>query len=191
MGLDGWSLADSRSLPDKLLGRPADLLREVERLGKSPARLAEGYTALIPKEGPPGPLNTRPLTVLSMVHRLWAGVRLVDAIAWHEFRAHPAAFGSPPARSALDAAAVTQVLSEPCRLRGWAVAGMSIDYVKCCDLIPQAVVLALAVELGMEPGTCRALGPCTNSSAGPSRSPGPSACGGRPSTASSRGAPCR
>ena len=131
----------------------ADLLRAVER-----TRLAEGYTALIPKEGPPGPLNTRPLTVLSMVYRLWAGVRLVDAIAWQEAWAHPAAFGLRPARSALDGAAVTQVLLELCRLRGWAVAGMSIDYVKCFDLIPQAVVLALALELGMDPGTCRALG---------------------------------
>ena len=34
---------------------------------------------------------------------------------------------------------------------------MSIDYVKCFGLIPQAVVLALALELGMDPGTCRAL----------------------------------
>ena len=40
----------------------------------------------------------------------------------------------------------------------WAVPGMSIDYVKCFNLIPQAVVLALALQLGMDPGTCRALG---------------------------------
>ena len=76
LGLDGWSLTDLRSLSDRLLGWLADVLREVERLGKWPTRLAEGYTALIPKEGPPGPLNTRPLTVMSMVYRLWAGVRL-------------------------------------------------------------------------------------------------------------------
>ena len=107
-----------------------------------------------PQGGPPGPLNTRPLTGLSMVYRLWAGVRMVDAIAWQDSYAHPAAFGFRPARSALDGAAVTQVLLELCRLRGWAVAGMSLDYVKCFDLIPQAVVLALAVELGMDPGTC-------------------------------------
>ena len=50
------------------------------------------------------------------------------------------------------------MLLELCRLRGWAVAGMSIDYVKCFGVIPQAVVLALALELGMDPGTCRALG---------------------------------
>ena len=35
--------------------------------------------------------------------------------------------------------------------------GMSIDYVKCFDLIPQAVVLALALVLGMDPGMCCAL----------------------------------
>ena len=80
---------------------------------------------------------------------------------------------------------MTQVLLELCRLRGWAVVGMCIDYVKCFDLIPQAVVL------GMDTGTCRALGAMyTSSSAGPSRSPGPSACGGRPPMASLRDAPC-
>ena len=60
----------------------ADLLREVERVGRWPARLAKGYTALIPKDGPPDSLNTRPLTVLSMVYMLWARIRLADAITW-------------------------------------------------------------------------------------------------------------
>ena len=158
LGLDRWSLADLRSLPDMLPGWLVDLLWEVERLGRWPARVAEGYIVLIPKEGPPGPLNTRPLTRLSMVWRLWAGVRLADAITWQESWAHPPAFGFRPARSALGGAAVAQVLLELCRLRGWAVAGIGIDCVKCFDLIPQAVVLALALELGMDPGTCCALG---------------------------------
>ena len=81
-------------------------------------------------------MNTRPLTIVSMVYRLWAGVRLVDAIAWHESWAHPAAFGFRPTRSAVDGAAVTQVLLELCRLRRWAVVEMSIEYIKCLDLIP-------------------------------------------------------
>ena len=102
LGLNEWSLADLRSLPHRLLGWLADLLRDVERLGKWSARLAEGYTALIPKEDPPGPLNTRPLTVLFMVYRLWAGVRMVDAIAWHESWPHPAGFGFRLAISTLD-----------------------------------------------------------------------------------------
>ena len=52
---------------------------------------------------------------------------------------------------------VTQVLSEVRRLRWWTVAGMSLDYVECFDFVPQAVMLALALELGMDPGTCRVL----------------------------------
>ena len=46
-------------------------------------------------------------------------------------------------------------------LWGWAsatFAGMSLDYMERFDLIPQAVVLALALELRMDPGTCHALG---------------------------------
>ena len=191
LGLDGWSVADLRSLPDRLLGWLADLLREVERIGKWPTRLAEGYTALIPKEGPPGPLNTRPLTVLSMVYWLWVGLRLVDAIAWQEAWAHPAAFGFRPARSAPDGAAVTQVLLEPCRLRGRAVAGMSIDYAKCFDLFPKRSCWPLRWSRAWTRARVVPWGPCTSSSAGPSRSRGPSASGGRPPTASSRDAHCR
>ena len=58
----------------------------------------------------------------------------------------------------LDGAAVTQLLLGLCRLRGWVVAGMSIDYKKCFDLIPRAIVLRVAAELGMAPAVCRALG---------------------------------
>ena len=67
LGLDGWSLAELRALPDVLLEWVAELLKEEHR-GNWPAGWAEGYAALIPKEAPPGPLNTRPLTVLSMMY---------------------------------------------------------------------------------------------------------------------------
>ena len=63
-GVDGWSLADLQCLSDRLLSWPADLLRGWSTLACD-RRPAEGYTALIPKEGPPGPLNTRGLTILS------------------------------------------------------------------------------------------------------------------------------
>ena len=58
LGLDGWSVADLRSLPDRQLGWLADLLREVERLGKWPARLAEGYIAFIPDRSRSCPWTT-------------------------------------------------------------------------------------------------------------------------------------
>ena len=159
LGLDGWTLADLRSLPDRLLGWLADLLREVEHLGRWPARLAEGYTALIPKEGPPGPPEHPP------AHGPFHGLHAMGGCALGGCHCvagvlgppGPVAFGFRSAMSVVHGAAVTQVLLELCGLRGWAVAGMSIDYIKCFVLLPQAVVFALALELGMDPGTCRAL----------------------------------
>ena len=118
------------------------------------ARLAKGYTTLIPKKGPPGRLNTRPLTV----YRLWVQVRLEEVIAWRESWAHPLAFGFRPARKALDGAALTHPLLELCRLNGWTLAEPSINYKKCFNLIPQVVVLQVAAELSMAPAVYRALG---------------------------------
>ena len=146
-----------RSLPLRLLDWLAELLTLVEVTGRWPEVLARGYTALIPKPGEEGPLGTRLLTVLSVVYRLWAGTRLWEVLRWQETWAHPEAYGFRPARGALDAAAVTQVLLELSRLKGWTLFGVNLDYVKCFDLIPQAVVLRVGQELGLEPGILRAL----------------------------------
>ena len=42
--------------------------------------------------------------------------------------------------NAFDGAVVTRVMLERCCLRWWAAARMSIDYVKCFDIIPEAVI---------------------------------------------------
>ena len=71
--------------------------------------------------------------------------------------AHPEAYGFRPCRGAIDGAGVTAVLLELARLKGWNLAGRSLDYVKCFDRIPQAVFLRVARELGVDQGTLRAL----------------------------------
>ena len=157
LGLDSWSLGDLRSLLLRLLDWLAELLTLIEVTGRWPDVLACGYTALIPEPGEEGPLGTRSLTVLSVVYRLWAGTRLWEVLRWQETWAHPEAYGFRPARGAFDAAAVTQMLLELSRLKGWTLFGVTLDYVKCFDLIPQAVVLRVGQELGFEPGILRAL----------------------------------
>ena len=102
-------------------------------------------------------MGTRPLTVLSMVYRLWAMTLLWEVMRWQEARVHPRAYKFRPARGAVDAAKVTHVLPELARLKGWQLEGLSLDYVKCFDLIPQAVVLRITRGLGMDNGVLRAL----------------------------------
>ena len=188
MGLDGWSLQDLRALPDRVLQWLAQLLTLIEGMGQWPTLLAQGYTSLIPKPGEEGPLGTRPLTVLSMVFRLWAGTRLCEVMRWQEAWVHPRACGFRLARGAVDAATVTQVLLELARLKGWRLEGLSFDYVKCFDLIPQAVVLRIARELGMDDGCCAPWRPCIGSSGGRSAWRGRWGRGGTPPTASCRAA---
>ena len=50
----------------------AALLGAVEKTWRWSGALTHGYTTLVPKEGPPGALNT-PLTLLSMVYRRYVG----------------------------------------------------------------------------------------------------------------------
>ena len=66
--------------------------------------------ASAPRRGLRGPHSQRgpTLLVLSMVYRLWVGIRLEEAIRWQEAWAHPCAFGFRPAWSALDGATSTR-----------------------------------------------------------------------------------
>ena len=64
-----------------------------------------------------------------------------------------------PLPRAIHGAGATAALLELARLKGWNVAGLRLDYVKCFDMIPQAVVLRVARDVGMDHGTLRALPP--------------------------------
>ena len=137
----------------------------MEDEGKWPGVLAEGYTSLTPKPGEEGPLGTRPLTVLFTVYGLWAGTRLRglrDVLLWQEAWAHPEAYGFRPCQGAIDGARVTAVLLDLMWLKGWSLAGLSLDYVKCFDIILQAVVLRVARELDMNRACCEPWPPCTS-----------------------------
>ena len=69
-GLDLWLL----NLLKRLLSPFWDALAE-------PDRVAEGFTSPVPKgEGGSDPMKLRPLTVLSQIYRIWAGVRMEDAL---------------------------------------------------------------------------------------------------------------
>ena len=69
----------------------------------------------------------RPLTVLSMLYRLPAAIRLADAIRWQEVWVHLSAFAFRLACSALDRVRVLLELAL-CRSKHLGAAGMGFDY---------------------------------------------------------------
>ena len=118
----------------------AELLRTVEKTGIWPERIAEGFPSLVPKgEGGGDPMKLGPLTVLSQVYRIWAGLRMEDAMAWQEQWAHEESYAFRPHRGSMDAAAVLTLLVELSQVLKAPLVGAGTDYTKCFDLIPKAI----------------------------------------------------
>ena len=76
-GLDGWAWNEIKALPLPWFSGLAILLELVETTGIWPQGLLDAYIAMIPKaDGDSTPLGQRPLSVLPVVYRLWASLRL-------------------------------------------------------------------------------------------------------------------
>ena len=82
-GLDGWAWNEVQALPLSLFSALAILLNLVESTGCWPQGLRDAYIAMIPKaDGDSTPLGQRPLSVLPVVYRLWASLRLGHLREW-------------------------------------------------------------------------------------------------------------
>ena len=84
-GLDGWAWNEIKALPLPWFSGLAILLDLVESTGTWPQGLLDAYIAMIPKaDGDSTPLGQRPLSVLLVVYRLWASLRLGHLREWVE-----------------------------------------------------------------------------------------------------------
>ena len=84
-GLDGWAWNELKALPLPWFSGLAILLELVETSGVWPRGLLDAYIAMIPKaDGDSTPLGQRPLSVLPVVYRLWASLRLGHLREWVE-----------------------------------------------------------------------------------------------------------
>ena len=89
-GLDGWRYKELRLLPQGVWEMLASFLNALEQHDEPtwPPALCWGSIPLLPKEGPPSPLNLRPLTILSVLYRIWAGIRASQLGQWQETWIH-------------------------------------------------------------------------------------------------------
>ena len=75
--LDGWGWKELKVLPVSWYDGLARILTKVEDTGVWPDGLLDAYIAMIPKtDGDAAPLGQRLLSVLPIVHRLWASTRM-------------------------------------------------------------------------------------------------------------------
>ena len=81
-GPDGWRVAELKLWRGPLLDWVADLLAVVETGGRWPEALRRGETVLLPKGGTNDPLDRRPITLLAILYRVWAGIRATELRLW-------------------------------------------------------------------------------------------------------------
>ena len=92
-GLDGWTWNEIEALPLPWFSGLAILLELVETTGTWPQGLLDAEIVMIPKaDGDSTPLGQRPLSVLPVVYRLWASLRLGYLREWVEGWLLPSVF---------------------------------------------------------------------------------------------------
>ena len=88
------------------------MLHIIEGTGIWPAALARGFISLIPKGEGIEPMQQRPLSVLSQLYSVWAGIRPEECMIWQEHWIHPHAYGFRKKRGTTNAAALISLLLE-------------------------------------------------------------------------------
>ena len=150
-GLDHWSVSCLHSLPDSLLDKLCDVYCCIESAQSWPVSLTAGYLCLIPKPDSDGsPASLRPLSILSVLYRAWASLRLSELMVWQESWCHPSQSGFRTLHSCLDAWYPLALRVERALLSGEDLAGCFLDFEKAFDLVPlHEIILPLAHHLGL------------------------------------------
>eukprot|EP00972_Heterocapsa_arctica_P086679 12777526-Heterocapsa_arctica.AAC.1 len=107
--------------------------------------------ALPPKAGSDKADDLRPLTILSVLYRLWARIQWQDLADWIASWIDHTVFGGIQQRSALDAMQVIAHLVERAQVSGAEVGGVSFDLSKFFDTIPRYILYKLLSMLGIPP----------------------------------------
>jgi hypothetical protein len=155
-GLDGWEVEYLQQLPLEWWERVADYLNVVVQDGKWHSSHAKGYFSFIGKGAGDGPLDQRPLTILPVVYRIWAAVRLDESASWIARWIHPKC-AATQGRNAEDLWTVLAQRVEVNKARQCPHGGLSVDLAKCFDKVPFLVAIELMEHLGLSKGVVRAL----------------------------------
>ena len=102
--LDGWCWWEFKALPVSWFDGLARIFSKVEETGVWPDGLLDAYIAMIPKaDRDASPLGQRPLSVLPVVHRIWASARMIHLEAWYRSWVLDSVFSAGGGRSSVEA----------------------------------------------------------------------------------------
>ena len=149
-GLDGVSRQDLLLLPDDLLHLILDVYAHAEATGVWPTQAMQAViTALEKRPNASRVEHYRPITIISLVYRVWSGIRAKQCLRHLLPFCDPRQNGCLPGRSAACVWYGTQACIELARRAGIARHGIVTDIIKAFNCIPRPPVYGLALLFGI------------------------------------------
>ena len=145
-GVDGFTFLELKMLPDKLLSH---LVRIISTMDAFPQHLMVAKTIPLPKKGKLTAENSRPITILATLYRLWGKVCARKCLKHLSKHVSSAITGMLPRRGAHDASYMLQAHLELCRLDRSHVTGLTLDLRKCFNLLTRNKVRMLLLNHGI------------------------------------------
>ena len=145
-GIDGFTFRELKQLPDVLLKH---LVRIISGMKYFPEHLMIAKTIPLPKKGKLTADNSRPITILATLYRLWGRVctkRCLQHLAKH---VSPAITGMIPKRGAHEASYSMQAMLERHCTDCHHITGLTLDLRKCFNLLHRANVRQLMLNHGL------------------------------------------
>lgn len=149
-GLDGVSIDDLQSLPLSALQNVCAMYQEAESSGAWPSQLLMGKVACLAKvEQPRSVMDYRPITVLSLLYRLWGSFYSHHIMQQLDSSLPETLYGSRPSRFAGQAWSQLLWAVEDSHAQGVSLTGLIADLQKAFNHIPRLVVFEAAALLGV------------------------------------------
>ena len=137
-----------RSIPEWLIRHLFEIFRLVDTTSKWPRVWLYAFTVMLPKiNHPESPLDLRPIAILSRVYRQWSRYKAIAILVGISNRVPNTVAGGTQNMSALLLSAFFQetLESEP---RGSECNGVTIDIIKCYNVIPRYPLSIFMRKLG-------------------------------------------
>ena len=150
-GADGWAISEIKTWPPLLFDKLAELLCAVEASdGDWPEDLLLQIVTLVPKDE----FDQRPISVNSVVYRMWASVRATQLCSWQESWAHPTQFGYRRGKRSVDPAWCSAAAAEHAWLSQAHRVGFFLDLAKAYDRIPHEILYKCLIASGLPVNFC-------------------------------------
>ena len=156
-GADSVLVEEIRNQPDWLWDDLAQLFTIVEDTGEWPEVILSALGSLIPKApGKTKALELSPVTLMSLLYRLWGAARIEELMAWQLEWIPDGLRGFRKDAGTADINVELALKIEAAVATGETLVGVSFDYSKCFDPIPWSILFGVLEESGLHP---RLLGP--------------------------------